>query len=98
MQILDFSGSSEIMGLLFTIMSVLVIILGLYIYFFKDKDIKILLIALAFLFFALSGLEAYSPGLFENNLINPWRVTMNFLGALVAFFAVEPWKVVQGKK
>ena len=95
MAILDLSGNESLLGILFTIMSLLVIILGLYIYFTKDRELKILLIALAFLFFALSGLETASPGLF-NGLIAPWSVTMNFLGALVAFIAIEPWKIFGG--
>ncbi len=94
--LIDLSDNASLIGLLFTVLYALIVVVGFYLYFQKEKELRILLIALGFLFFFIASLNSVIS-LFEDLLINPWAPVWNFLGALVIFISIEPWEMFGSK-
>ena len=85
-------GNADLLNLLFLVLTLLIWVLGLYKYFMKgEKVMKELLIALTFFFFFVAGLSG-TFGFLETDILSPWGTFWNFIAAVCAFFAAEPWK------
>lgn len=86
-------SASEILGLLYLIFTILIFVVGFYVYFKVEKDRKTLLIAVGFLFFFIAGFQNVTT-FFSDNLLKPWNIIFDFLGALCVLIAVEPLKAL----
>lgn len=87
--------TGDILNWLYLIFTILIFVVGFYVYFKVEKTTKILLIALGFLFFFIAGLDSILGNALSNNLIAPWAVVFDFIGALLVLIAVEPVKAVK---
>ncbi len=106
--IIDLSGkiigditTGDILNWLYLIFTILIFVVGFYVYFKVEKDMKTFLIALGFLLFFIGGLASISIGtnvlfsFLDKDLLTPWQITFNFLGALAVLIAVEPLQALK---